>query len=441
MKKSFLVSITLLLLLPLHVFAAGKASISGASSVEVGSSVTVTVTLTNTASWNIKINSSGSTSGCSQSFADASSNGKNTTKKLSVTCKATSIGTIGFTVSGDITSADGANSNVSLSKRVTVTPVREKSKDANLASITLEGYTLSPEFNKETLEYETTIPSTVNTVILSAKANESHASVAGVGEFEVTEGINTFEIVVTAENGNQKTYKVHVNVEDTNPIHVKIGNDEYTVIKNAKSLTKPETYEEKTVTINDFTIPAFYSDITKFTLVGLKSQEGKIYLAIYEEETNTYVLYNEITAGSLNLYLVDFPKEFPEYTKSTLEINNVVVPIYKFSNSRFVLVYGMNIETGEYDYYTYDTKEATFQSWNHEEIDALNKEVKTYQLICFAFGIGLFFAFILILCLLKKRKKKNKKKDQKEEKKKEVKEQTQEEKLKQFDQFEEKKKK
>ena len=101
----------------------------------------------------------------------------------------------------------------------------------------------------------------------------------------------------------------------------------------------------------------------------------------------------------------------------------------------------MNIETGEYDYYTYDTKEATFQSWNHEEIDALNKEVKTYQLICFAFGIGLFFAFILILCLLKKRKKKNKKKDQKEEKKKEVKEQTQEEKLKQFDQFEEKKKK
>lgn len=221
MKKKLI--ILLALFLPISVEAAGKASISASSSVEVGSSVTATVTLQNTAAWNIKIISAGSTSGCSQSFADATTTGQNTTKRLSVTCKATSVGAISFTVSGDITSADGANSNVSLSKRVTVTEVRPKSTDASLQSLGIDGYELTPVFDKDKLEYAATLPSTVNKINITAKANESHANVEGIGEFEVTEGINTFNVVVTAENGAQQTYVINVNVEDTNPVEIKIG--------------------------------------------------------------------------------------------------------------------------------------------------------------------------------------------------------------------------
>ena len=251
MKKKIIVLLSILLF-PVGVHAAGTASIGGANQVEIGSSVTVNVTLKNTAAWNIRINSSGSTSGCSQSFADATSNGKNATKTLSVTCKATSLGTIGFTATGDITSADGTTKNVSLSKRVTVVPVREKATDATLSSLTLEGYNLTPEFKKDVYEYTATVPSTINNVKIDAKASESHASLTGTGEYEVTEGMNTFEIVVTAENGKTQTYKMIVNVEDTNPIEIKIGEKEYTLIKNAKSLIKPESYDEKTVSINNF---------------------------------------------------------------------------------------------------------------------------------------------------------------------------------------------
>ena len=393
MKKKLVKLFLFLGLIPISV-QAGTASISAPSSVEVGSKVTATVTLKNTAAWNIKINSSGSTSGCSQSFADATSNGQNTTKSLSVTCKATGVGAIAFVVSGDITSADGTNSNVSLSKRVTVTEVRPKSTDATLSSLSVEGYELSPAFSKDTLEYSVTVPSTVDKINISAKKNESHASVEGTGEFEVSEGSNVFPVTVTAENGSKKTYTINVNVEDTNPIEVHIDNQTYTLVKNSKNLTIPESYEEKTIQINGMDIPAFYNDITKFTLVGVKSLEGNISLAIYDEENNTYTIYHEFAGNNLNLYITNFPKPYEDFIQDYLSINDIEVEVYKLSeNSRFVIVYAMNINTGEYNYYSYDTEENTFQIYDDSDIKVLKelkKEMKTYIYICFAFGSALF---------------------------------------------------
>lgn len=414
MKKKLISLLFLLVLCPNLVHAAATYSLSAPSSVEVGSTVKATLTLKGTAAWNVKIVSAGSTSGCTQSFADSTSNGKNTTKTLSVTCKATSLGMISFTATGDITSADGSTTTVSASKRVTVVPVREKSTDANLSSLTLEGYELTPNFSKDTLEYSVTVPSTINSVKIAAKANESHASISGTGEFEVSEGINTFNVVVTAESGATKTYVVNVNVEDTNPIEIKIGEKSYIVIKNPKSLPQLNMYEDKTIEINGFSIPAFYSETTGFTLVGLKNEVGKVVLAIYNEENNTYILYNELSTNALNLYLTDFPSELKNYVKGTFTINEVEVPIYRLNeNSRFVICYGMNIETGKYDYYSYDTEEGTFQVWNQEEIENLNKDLNTYMYVCIAFGVGLVFAFLLILCLLKKKGKHNKKQKKK----------------------------
>ena len=49
------------------------------STIESGGKVTASVTVYNTAAWNIKINGTGNTNGCSTSSADATSSGKNTT--------------------------------------------------------------------------------------------------------------------------------------------------------------------------------------------------------------------------------------------------------------------------------------------------------------------------------------------------------------------------
>ena len=100
--------------------------------------------------------------------------------------------------------------------------------------------------------------------------------------------------------------------------------------------------------------------------------------------------------------------------------------------------------------YKYDIEEGTFQIWDTEEMQDLQNDIKTYKFACILFLGGLLFAFILILCLLKKKKKRNKKEKKKELKKEvrnikreeEIKEEepitkneTLEEKLKKFDQF------
>lgn len=408
MKNKILI-LFLFLILPISVKAAGTASISAYNSVEVGSKVTATVTLRNTASWNIRISSSGSTSGCSQNFADATTDAKNATKQFSVVCKATGVGAIVFTVTGDITSADGTKTNVSLSKRVTVTEVRPKSTDSTLASLSIDGYDLNPSFSKDTLEYSIKLPPTVNSIKIAAQKNESHATLEGTGEFEVSEGINVFKVVVTAENGSQRTYVLNVNVEDENPIDVKINDKNYTLIKNSKNLVKPELYEETTVKINDIDIPAFYSDITKFILVGIKNVDGDIFLAIYNDKDNNYKIYNEFSANSSLLYIVEFPNELENYLKDTIKINNVDVDVYRYNeNSRFVICYAMDVTNGEYNYYTYDTVLNTYQIYDNTEVNDLYDDLETYKYVCIAFGVGLAFSLLLIICLLSSSKKNKK---------------------------------
>lgn len=408
MRKIKKISLLLGLLIPINVFAG--ASLSAPSSVEVGSNVTAKLTLTNTAAWNVSINSSGATSGCSQKFADATSNGGNATKVLTVTCKATSTGIIGFTATGDITSADGKSSNVSASKSVTVTEVRPKSTDNNLKSLTVEGYNLTPEFNKDTLEYSTTVPSNVEKIEIKATKSDSKANIEGVGTFEVTEGANPFNVVVTAENGTQKTYVVNVNVEDINPIKIVINNKEYTLVKNAKNLEQPDLYEATTITIGEDEIPAFYNEKAKITLVGIKDSEGNISYAIYDKDSNSYKEYHEYISN-LILYITKFEGSIKGYKKATITIDGAEVEVYRYKDdSRFVVVYAMNLENGEYDYYSYDTVNKTFQVFNKEDVDALSKEKNIYFYVMCAFGGALLLSIIIIISILKKKSKKKIKK-------------------------------
>ena len=118
-------------------------------------------------------------------------------------------------------------------------------------------------------------------VNVEAVKNDAKASVDGAGEVEVTEGLNTIPIVVTAQNGDEKNYTLIVNVEDQNPINVAIDGKNYTVVKSATLLTAPTSFSETTVQIDGFQIPAFVNDAIDYTLVGLKDEDGKVALYRY----------------------------------------------------------------------------------------------------------------------------------------------------------------
>lgn len=408
MKKFEYISIITILffILTFKVDAASASLSVSKSSIENGGTVSATATLSGTAAWNISINSTGATAGCSQRFADATSDGNNTTKYLTVTCKATSVGIINFSLSGDITSSDGTNTKVNGSKSVKVVKPREKSTNNNLQSLSVEGYEISPKFNSKTKEYSVSVPNTVDKIKIVANKADGYASLIGDGEKEVEEGANLFEIIVTSETGVANLYKLTVNVDDLNPIEVNVDNQKYTLVKNPKKLVKPDLFSETTINIEGNEIPAFINENSKCTLVGLKDESGKINLFVYED--GKYNLYNEYKTKNMYIMFLKMDKVPYLYKKYKLMINDNYVDAYKLDGDNKILVYGQNIESGEKNYYTYDRKEKTLQIFN---IDLYEKEVEynknnTYYI--YGLSLGLLFMFILNMLLLNKNKKQKK---------------------------------
>ncbi|MCI8330935.1 MAG: hypothetical protein HFE04_02405 [Bacilli bacterium] len=301
------------------------------------------------------------------------------------------------------------------------------SKNNNLSSLSVKDYALSPEFNKDTLEYSVKVPSDVEKITLEGAVEDKKASITGLGEFDVSEGENKFEVTVTAENGSQKTYVVKVTVEDVNPIETVIDGITYTVVKRGSTLTAPSTFEATTQIINGIEVPAFKSSITNFVLVGLKSKEGTPKLYIYDEKDNSFTLYREIKTEGI-LIFPGKAKVVPDnYKKVKITINDEEVEAYEYSGTNnkgilkklnaatsgngFYLIYGTNIETGEEDFYQFDTKLNTLSRYNRELIDTLTKENKNYLLIIIVLSVEtLVMILILLVSFVKKGKKKRRSK-------------------------------
>lgn len=429
-KKIGIITIIYLALNTLNVSAAGSASISASANyVEEGSKVTFYINLKNVAAWDLTGQGYGATSGCSlgdQGVGD-SGTGANINKTLSVTCKTTSVGQVSFSISGNISSANGNNiekTSVSTSKIVVVTEPREKDTNNYLKSIGVKDYEITPEFNKDTMEYTVDVPATVNKVTIEAEKESSYATVEGTGEKEVDEGANTFEIKVTSETGVERIYKITVNVKDENPINITIDGEEYTIMKNLKNVETPSTYETTTVKINEFDIPAFHSETSGYTLVGVKNSEGKQLLAIYNEDENTYTLYNETKSDQLLLYIMKITEEKEGFIKSTVTINDITYDALKLNeNSNYILIYAMDIVTAEKNYYVYDKDNNSYVVYNDELMNMYKTETEKYKQVILYGGVGAvaIIFILLIICLRKPKRSKKKKKELEKREEQEVK--------------------
>ena len=429
-KKIGIITIIYLALNTLNVSAAGSASISASANyVEEGSKVTFYISLKNVAAWDLTGQGYGATSGCSlgdQGVGD-SGTGANINKTLSVTCKTTSVGQVSFSISGNISSANGNNiekTSVNTSKIVVVTEPREKDTNNYLKSIGVKDYEITPEFNKDTMEYTVDVPATVNKVTIEAEKESSYATVEGTGEKEVDEGANTFEIKVTSETGVERIYKITVNVKDENPINITIDGEEYTIMKNLKNVETPSTYETTTVKINEFDIPAFHSETSGYTLVGVKNSEGKQLLAIYNEDENTYTLYNETKSDQLLLYIMKITEEKEGFIKSTVTINDITYDALKLNeNSNYILIYAMDIVTAEKNYYVYDKDNNSYVVYNDELMNKYKEETEKYKQVILYGGVGAIaiIFILLIICMRKPKRSKKKKKELEKREEQEVK--------------------
>jgi hypothetical protein len=229
----FLAALLLWCLLPVTAEAAG-ASFSGSGSVRAGDSVTVTfsvsgsnikaisavlhydssaLTLTGTRqligdSWSVDMN--GGNLLAHNDNLDNPINGSSAV--LAVTFRVKSGVAAGTKVSAtitDIMTSDG-NSDQSLNDASWSASVASPpSGNANLSGLSCGSYALSPSFSAGTTEYSVTVPYDVSRLPLDYSAADGGANVSVSGN-QLSVGVNTMVLTVTAANGATRRYTISV---------------------------------------------------------------------------------------------------------------------------------------------------------------------------------------------------------------------------------------
>ena len=228
-----LAALLLWTLAPVTAEAAG-ASFSGSGSARAGDSVTVTftvsgsniqgitavlhydssaLTLTGTrqlvgSSWSVDM-SGGNLLAYDQSLSNPITG---SAAVLAVTFQVKSGVAAGTRVSAtitDIVATDG-NSDQSLNDASWAASVAAPpSGNANLAGLSCGDYALSPAFSAGTTEYSVTVPYDVSRLPLDYRAADGGASVSVSGN-QLSVGVNTVVLTVTAANGASRRYTISV---------------------------------------------------------------------------------------------------------------------------------------------------------------------------------------------------------------------------------------
>lgn len=423
---------------------AASASLSVRSSstrVVVGNRIRVTVNISSSdplGSWEYDLNYDKNlmefvSSDVGLHYAFVASNGKTKSVSYTYNFKAKKSGSAKFYLtSTDVYGWDVSRMSTKLSS-VTVNVITQTqleasySKDNYLKSLSVEGLSLTPEFNKEKLEYSIELEPLTTSIKLIGSKNDNNATVTGLGNIEVSEGLNKLNVVVTAQNGTKRTYTINATVKEQSPIIVNVDDQKYTVLRRMEGIFIPRTFSLSKIELDEEKIDALVNEMVDHTLLALKDEEGNVKLFQYDQDKNEYSKYEYIQFGSLTIRILKPTQKLDNFMKLNQTINDQEIEVLKENkNSKYSLIYGLNLETNKENFYSYDEEEATIQRYNQEKFTIKEKTGDYFPLLLIFAGISAVL-LIVIITLLSNRKPKEKIVKEKP-KKEEVKEQKQEEK-------------
>ena len=249
---------------------------------------------------------------------------------------------------------------------------REKNNDATLDSLTVSKGTLTPAFNKNTLNYTVNVENDVTSIEVSATATDSNATVTGIGTKELNTGDNTVTIKVTSESGSENTYTINViraKSSNNNLTDIKVdGNSIENFSSNTLKYNLPKVSYSKT-SIN---VEAILSDpkasVTGVGNISLNTGDNKIEIVVTAEDgsTKTYELNIEreknnnakLQSLSIGNYTLTpaFNKDTLEYTVTVGEDVNIlnqddVIAIPEDNNATVVKQGNLELSTTSDNYY------------------------------------------------------------------------------------------
>lgn len=254
------------------------------------------------------------------------------------------------------------------------TTIRIKSNINSLNSLAVSSASISPTFSSNKLNYTATV--NVDSITISATKTNAYSTVTGIGTKTLEYGLNKFEIVVTAENGDKRIYKLEITRKD-----------------NRENINTLSSLEVKGYTLN----PKFDSQVFMYNLEvennvskikidatknGSKSSFVKGYgpreVELKNATTNVLIkILNE--QGSERTYTIKVTKKEKVDTRST---NNYLKTL-KFDDTEFTFDKTKNIYTFEADMNitkinidaTLEDEKASFVSgYGPREVELKNKK-------------------------------------------------------------------
>ena len=210
--------------------------------------------------------------------------------------------------------------------------IREKSSNAYLSNLGVRGYDITPAFDKKVTSYTLDVDSSVNYVNIYANLENPSSVVTGIGNKDLSYGENEFDILVTAANGDTKTYKIVINrpYVESNKIKnlsVNEGSLSPSFDKEIQNYDIYIPYENESLTLN----VELEDENSSFEIKGNKNfkvGENKVEIEVTSKSGNKriYTLYvvRQVASNNYlkNIYVSDgeLSPSFDKY-QSSYEVN------------------------------------------------------------------------------------------------------------------------
>lgn len=381
---SLLLTGAMLLCLVQTSFADGISVSAGQGSVSVGKTVAFSITVpSGSEAWTYSVSWSGNLTLESGDTAPMGFEGDSRTNQLVFRANSTGTGTV--SISAGSYCIAGVDYDASGSASVSIVSASEpddsepdytpstpgKSGNNALSTLTVSAGTLTPAFDPAVTEYTLSLPQGTEKLTLTATPSDSNATVQGDGELTLQEGENTLPLVVTAENGDTKTYTITVQVAQAPTLFLDYNGQRLGVVKDVSQVTPPAGFAPaEPITYSGDTLPIWTDVSGKRTLVYLMDEKTSAQgFYLFSQTTGVQSPYLPILCGSVTYIYTDIPKELssvPGLTPATVKAFGQTLNGWTYNDASlkdFCVLYLMD-DAGSYGYYTYDSRAETLQRFS-----------------------------------------------------------------------------
>ncbi len=395
MKKLFSVLVVVIILASLFTFGASAANNTiiafSSNTITIGDKVTVTVTLNSDQpiyayDYTLKYDATKlSYENASGIIHDANAASGEKTLTFRHTFTSIAVGTALIQTADCKVSSDGI-SEIGLTAAGANLTIKDValSNNANLKSLSVSAGTLSPKFNKNTVNYTLSVPYETEKLNVYATADDTKAKVNVTNPTNLSVGTNTINVTVTAQDGSSKIYKIVATrrqkgdetvsepepepVIPNNPYETILGGNTYEVLTEIPTENILKGFTTSTAEYNGQQVAVIRDKSNEFTVYYLR-ESGKTEIApyTYNVELETFEALKHYSFGDSVYIFTDFPDGVTmpvSYYSTYAQIGNYSVMVYMHNDSQMSdFAYAYCFVNGEYGLYRYDSKEGTIQRY------------------------------------------------------------------------------